>query len=442
MPNAVMPSSLREVPGDPGWPLIGHALELISSDKAPHKRYERYGEISWCKAFGMRWIMMLGPDANQFVLQNRGDMFANSGYEYMLAKFFHRGLMLLDFDEHRLHRRIMQGAFSLDALAGYLRVMNTRIASTVSSWVSGQQFRIFDRFKALTLDIASEAFVGEPPGPQAARVNRAFLDLLRGPTDLLRLPLPGTRWQRGLRARRVLEEFFGGRLPAKRASRDQDLCARLCAGRTEEGAQFTDEDIVNHLIFLMLAAHDTSTITLTNMVYHLAKYPEWQERLREESHALGTDAPELEGLSKLSTMSRVMKEALRLRAPLPGVLRRVVRDCEYKGFHIPAGDLVSTSFSFTQTSHHWWTEPQRFDPDRFGEPRNEDRKHPFMWLPFGGGAHKCIGMFFGEMEVKAILHQILLHFRWSVPENYTMRQDIAAGLPMPRDGLPVSLERL
>src|SRR3546814_4440663 len=59
---------------------------------------------------------LLGPDANQFVFQNRGDMFQNSAWEALIAKFFRRGLMLLDFDEHRVHRRIMQGAFSREAL--------------------------------------------------------------------------------------------------------------------------------------------------------------------------------------------------------------------------------------------------------------------------------------------------------------------------------------
>ena len=63
-----------------------------------------------------------------------------------------------------------------------------------------------------------------------------------------------------------------------------------------------------------------------------------------------------------------------------------MRDCEYKGFRIPAGHLVSLNLTFSQTSHHFWHEPFAFDPERFSPARAEDKKHPFMFLPFGGGA--------------------------------------------------------
>src|SRR3546814_19264138 len=77
---------------------------------------------------------LLGPAANQFVFQNRGDLFQNSAWEALIAKFFRRGLMLLDFDEHRVHRRIMQGAFSREALIGYLQVLTPGITAGLEQW--------------------------------------------------------------------------------------------------------------------------------------------------------------------------------------------------------------------------------------------------------------------------------------------------------------------
>ncbi|MGH8458319.1 MAG: cytochrome P450, partial [Nevskiales bacterium] len=406
-----------------------------------HERYARYGEVSWTKAFGERFIGLLGPDANQFVYQNRGDLFASSGWEFFLANFFHRGLMLLDFDEHRMHRRIMQAAFQREALEGYLALMNPGIESGLAGWQTGEKFKVFDHLKALTLDLASEAFIGHAPGPEAAKLNKAFLDTVRAPTDIIRYPLPFTRWRRGVIGRRVLEEFFRARLPAKRASTDADLFARLCHARTEEGEQFSDDDVISHIIFVLMAAHDTSTITLTNMIYHLARQPVWQERLREESRALGKTALDYDDLSKLTGMTLVMKEALRLCAPVPAMPRRSVRECEFKGFRIPAGHLIQVSPWFSHTMPEYWTEPLCFDPERFSESRAEDRQHPFLWIPFGGGAHKCIGLHFGEMEVKAVLHQLLLRYRWSVPEGYVMKQDFTS-LPIPKDRLPVRLDRI
>ncbi|MGH8453511.1 MAG: cytochrome P450, partial [Nevskiales bacterium] len=294
-------AALHEIPGDPGWPLIGRSFDfLYHMDTVLHARYARYGEVSWTRAFGERFIGLLGPDANQFVYQNRGDLFASSGWEFFLANFFHRGLMLLDFDEHRMHRRIMQAAFQREALEGYLALMNPGIESGLAGWQTGEKFKVFDHLKALTLDLASEAFIGHAPGPEAAKLNKAFLDTVRAPTDIIRYPLPFTRWRRGVIGRRVLEEFFRARLPAKRASTDADLFARLCHARTEEGEQFSDDDVISHIIFVLMAAHDTSTITLTNMIYHLARQPVWQERLREESRALGKTALDYDDLSKLT----------------------------------------------------------------------------------------------------------------------------------------------
>jgi cytochrome P450 len=435
-------NGLREVPGDPGWPLVGRSLEfLYHFDTAVRGRYERYGEVSWTHGFGERFIALLGPDANQFVYQNRGDLFASAGWEFFLANFFHRGLMLLDFDEHRMHRRIMQAAFTRDALAGYLQLMNPGIQSGIAAWTGGDGFRVFDHFKALTLDLASVAFIGRAPGPEAARLNKAFLDTVRAPTDIIRYPLPFTRWRRGIVGRRVLEDFFRRELPAKRAAQSGDLFARLCHARTEDDQQFSDEDVINHMIFVLMAAHDTSTITLTNMVYHLAKHPQWQARLREESRALGRTALDYDDLARLDGMTLVMKEALRLCAPVPAMPRRTTRECEFKGYRIPAGHLIQVSPWFSHTMPEYWREPLRFDPERFSEACAEDKQHPFLFVPFGGGAHKCIGMHFGEMEVKSVLHQVLLGYRWSVPEDYVMQQDFTA-LPIPKDRLPVRLEQI
>ena len=101
--------------------------------------------------------------------------------------------------------------------------------------------------------------------------------------------MPGLRWSRGpAPAARLLEDYLRPRIPEHRASDGDDLFTALCHAQSEDGETFTDDDVVNHMIFLLMAAHDTSTITLTTMAYYLAKNPEWQDRCRDESLALGT----------------------------------------------------------------------------------------------------------------------------------------------------------
>ena len=102
----------------------------------------------------------------------------------------------------------------------------------------------------------------------------------------------------------------------------------LCHTTDDDGNSFTDEDVVNHMIFLMMAAHDTSTSTLTTMAYHLAANPYWQERCREESARLGDGPLDIDALEKLETLDLVINESLRLVTPLPFNVRRTVRDTE------------------------------------------------------------------------------------------------------------------
>ena len=114
--QADAPIRVREAPHHRSWPVIGSSLAYIRDAHTFLRRlYERHGEVAKIDVFGIQCHFMLGPDANQFVLQNRSILFENARWSYFIGPFFNRGLMLLDFDEHRLHRRIMNAAFSQDA---------------------------------------------------------------------------------------------------------------------------------------------------------------------------------------------------------------------------------------------------------------------------------------------------------------------------------------
>ncbi|MGH3912549.1 MAG: cytochrome P450 [Pseudonocardiaceae bacterium] len=215
----------------------------------------------------------------------------------------------------------------------------------------------------------------------------------------------------------------------------------MCQAESEDGHRFTDADVVNHMIFLLMAAHDTTTATITTIMEYLGRYPEWQQRCRAESHALGTTELDYADLGALVSLDLAMKEALRLVAPVPALARKTVADTEVLGHFLPAGTMVSIGVHFTHHLAQYWPDPERFDPERFAEHRREDRVHRFAWVPFGGGVHKCIGLHFAGLQVKAVLHQMLLRYRWSTPPGYQAPMDYTS-LPRPKDGLPVRLERL
>lgn len=434
-------SGLKPVPGDAGLPVLGHSLEMLrlGFDYAM-QRYHTHGPVSWVRAYGTRLVSASGPEATQVVLANRDKAYSQQGWTHFIGPFFHRGLMLLDFEEHIYHRRLMQLAFTNDRLSAYMARVGEVVRSRVDGWVPGDGFAVYPALKQLTLDVATKIFMASSMGGDSRRLTRAFVDTVRAGTSLLRLPVPGGRWAAGLHGRKVLEDYFRKSLPAKRASDSDDLFAALCHAKTDEGETFSDEDVVNHMIFLMMAAHDTSTIATTALVYYLGKHPEWQSRVREESLALG-DAPlTVDALAQLPTLDLVLKESLRLVAPVPWMVRKTVKDTELLGHHVPAGVLVTTLAWLNHMLPEYWPDPYRFDPERFSESRREDKSHRFAYLPFGGGVHKCIGMHFGTNEVKTVAHELVRRFSWTVPADYEVRWDPTA-LPVPTDGLPVTLTR-
>ena len=433
------------LPGDKGLPLLGRVTDYARDPVALMKhQYDAYGPVSPFPFLGQTFVMMLGPDACEEVLRNGDKAFANGpAWGRLVGPFFNRGLMLLDFEEHHGHRRIMQEAFTRQRLASYVAPMHPAIARGIDEWQPQRDFRCYPALKQLTLDIAADIFMGGAQDTSRAemdRVNRAFVDCVQAASGVVRAHVPFTRWGRAYKGRKVLEEVLRHYLPAKRAERTDDLFSVLCHIETDDGERFSDDDVVNHMIFLMMAAHDTSTITTSTMLQHLGQHPEWQERCREESWELG-DEPTLEELEQLTSLDLVMKESLRLRAPVPMLARSAVKDTVVQGVRVPAGSHVAVGVQLSHLLPELWKEPEVFDPDRFGPERREDKSHRYAWSPFGGGVHKCIGLYFAGAEVKAIMHRLLRTHRWSVDPSYVAPLDNHS-LPFPKDGQPLDLVRL
>lgn len=419
-------------------------LEILQMRRDPfgfaERKRLRFGDVSGMNAFGLRIVTCSGAAAANEILMNKDRAFANApAWSYFIGPFFNRGIMLLDFDEHRHHRHILQQAFTPKVLQGYLGELQPMVVDRVSRLPVGD-VKMFSELKALTLDVALEVFLGlELPKHEADRLNKAFIETVRAGVAYVRKPVPGGRWWKGLRSRKILEEFFYAHIDAKRATQTPDLFSVLCHAEGEDGERFTDEDVVNHMIFVLMAAHDTSTITMTQMAYWMAKHPEWQEKARAQSFELGENL-EYSNLADLTVLDAIMKESLRLCPPVPAQPRMAVKDTEVQGFFIPEGTIVSVPQLINHRDPQYYSHPAMFDPDRFSPERAEDKGHRMAWMPFGGGVHKCIGLYFGQMEIKTVMHHLLRNYEWSVPADYEMPMDYSA-LPVPKDKLPVRLRR-
>jgi cytochrome P450 len=441
-------SGLQPVMGDRGLPILGHLIEMLRG--GPDYLlflYQTKGPVIFGDSPVLPGVAALGPDAAQVIYSNRNKDYSQQGWVPVIGPFFHRGLMLLDFEEHMFHRRIMQEAFIRSRLVGYVEQMDKVVSQVVANdWVvNDSRFLLYPAMKELTLDIASMVFMGHEPGADhdlVTKVNSAFTMTVRAGNAVIRTPVPPFTWWRGLKARKLLEDYFAERVKERRGKEGNDLLTVLCQTEDEDGNRFSDEDIVNHMIFLMMAAHDTSTTTATNMAYELAANPHWQERCRDESNRLGDGPLDIESLEKLESLDLVMNEAIRLVSPVQWAMRRTVRDTELLGHYLPEGTNVIAYPGMNHRLPELWTDPLKFDPDRFTEPRNEHKRHRYAFTPFGGGAHKCIGMTFGQLEIKTILHRLLRRYRLELPRpEYEATWDHRT-IPIPMDGMPIVLRPL
>ncbi|MCH9729615.1 MAG: cytochrome P450 [Actinomycetia bacterium] len=441
-------SGLKAVTGDNGLPVFAHMIELFRGgpDFVLHQ-YRKHGPIHYSGSPVLDAVIALGPDATQAVLSNRNKDFSQKAWDPVIGPFFEGGLMLRDFDDHMYHRRIMQEAFTRSRLTGYVEHIDTVASAVIAhDWVADDpRFLFHPAVKELTLDIASVVFMGHEAGTDkqlVTTVNEAFTTTTRAGNAIVRKPVPPLTWWRGIRARKTLEDYFNARIAEKRRSESTDMFSVLCHSQDEDGQSFTDSDVVSHMIFLMMAAHDTSTSTLTTMAYQLAANPQWQDKCREESERIGDSPLNIEALEKLETYDLVINEALRMQTPLPFNFRQTIRDTELMGFYIPADTPIMTWPSINHRLPELWTDPEKFDPARFAEPRNEHKNHRYAFAPFGGGAHKCIGMVFGQLEIKTVMHRLLRKYRLElVHPGYQPHYD-HGGMSVPVDGMPIVLRPL
>jgi cytochrome P450 len=438
-------NSLTHIPGDEGWPIIGKTFEVLADPKGHVERNARkYGPVYRSHMFGEVNVVLLGPEANELVLFDQAKLFSSAhGWGHILNLLFPRGLMLLDFEGHRMHRKALSVAFKAGPMKSYLTGPDRGIAARIAQWKQTPgEMLFYPAIKQLTLDLAATSFLGTEIGPEVDAINRAFVDMVAASVAPIRKPLPGTQMARGVKGRQRIVAYFSEQIPLRRAKGDgDDLFSHLCRATDDHGALLSTQDIVDHMSFLMMAAHDTLTSSITSFIAQLAAHPEWQQKLRDEVASLGlvAGAPMAsEHLEKMKLTEMAFQETLRLMPPVPSLPRRPIRDFTFKGYAIPAGTGVGVNPMFTHHMPEIWPEPERFDPLRFTDEAQRGR-HRFAWVPFGGGAHMCLGLHFAYMQVKCFARHFLSNIEVSFAPGYRPNWQVWP-IPKPRDGLRVMLK--
>jgi cytochrome P450 len=434
---------LQHIPGENGLPLIGTTFRVLRDPAAYGKHLARsYGQVARVNSFGNPGLAMAGAEANELVLFDRDKLFSSEqGWGPVLNLLFPRGLMLMDFDHHRIDRRALGAAFKPEPMRSYTQDMNTVFGQQLKNWTG--TIKAFPAIKQLTLDVAASSFLGVPLGVEADKINNAFVDMVQASIGIIRRPWPGTAMGKGVAGRNYLNSYFLPQIAERRRDESrQDMFSQFCRATTEDGAYLSDQAIVDHMNFLMMAAHDTITSSMTSMFWWLAKEPEWQEKLREECLAIAPAGSDIAygDLDKFTLTEYAFKEVLRLMTPVPSIPRRALRDFSFMGYDIPAGTGIFLSPAFVHKMEQYWDNPEKFDPMRF-TPENVKGRHKYAWVGFGGGAHMCLGLHFAYMQIKILMHHLLTTKRISIEPGYSPQWQ-QWPMPKPKDGLTVTLTPL
>jgi len=398
---------LAGIPGKRGIPLLGVLPEAVSDPlRFTRKMYETYGPVHRFYACGNWNVQLVGAEANEFVLFDRERNFsAYGGWKPVFGRHFDGGLLLRDGSDHNWHRKLVAAAFKQEQLQHYLRTFAGNIAR-LGGAVSGTTADAYEFAQTLTFANGYSAFLGLDSKAATRSDLLAFRYLMRSATAIIAVPIPGNAQWRADWAKRHVRRLLGPVIGSDPDDTRTDLAAVLV--RMEREGLLDEQEVVAHLTFTIAASFDALSSATVSTLYYLARNHEWQERVRQElcSRILSAADISLNELQRCEESEWAVKEALRLNAAAPVLWRRAVRDTSFEGHAIPAGTVTGVNPMLTHLLPEVWDEPGRYNPARFS-PEQTRSRHRFAFVPFGGGAHGCLGANFASLQVRALLRYLL-----------------------------------
>jgi len=255
--------------------------------------------------------------------------------------------------------------------------------------------------------------------------------------------LPWTRFGKAYRCRELLLNELERLIRDRSAQPDpgNDALGMLLQARDDEGNQLAIEELKDQVLLLLFAGHETLTSALASFCLLMAQNPAVMAQARAEQAAFQDQPLTLDTLKQMTYLEQVLKEVLRMIAPVGGGFRTVLKACEFEGYTIPAGWTVLYEISLTHQDSDIFKSPETFDPDRFGPHRAEDKAKPFSHVPFGGGVRECLGKEFARLEIKLFAAKLLRHYTWDLLPGQDLSL-VTIPTPHPKDELRVNFSPL
>lgn len=410
---AAAPIDTSTLPPGPSGPNALVAMRfLLRGPRFLEQCRERYGNVFTITLNTGRTVVIAGdPAIAKEVFQGSpDDLHAGAGNIVLKPILGPRSVLLLDGPEHLRQRRLMLPPFHGERMRAYGEAMTEVADRHVDRWQVGQPFAVHPTMQAITLEIILRTVFGVEDPARVAQLGEPLKRLLNSTDHPLRLislqfassenRRPRSPWGRIYALMKPADEMIYDEIRAHRAAaggveveeRD-DILSLLMSARDEDGNALTDRELRDELMTLLLAGHETTATALAWTLERLVRHPDVLARLREEQAEGGYEY-----------LDAVIKETLRLRPVIPGVIRQLQRPLTIGGMDLPKGINIAPSIYLIHRRPDVYPDPEAFKPERF---LGEDTPSTYEWLPFGGSVRRCLGASFALYEMRMVLGAIL-----------------------------------
>ncbi|WP_112247856.1 cytochrome P450 [Kribbella monticola] len=332
-------------------------------------------------------------------------MHAGEGNTVLAPIMGQHSLLLIDDDDHARMRRQLMPAFNGSALRGYREMIGRLARAEVATWPIGETFKLHERTRTLTLEVILQVVFGVTDQDRLAQL-RPLLERIVAVRPIIMLGgfyprlLRMRPWRTYLEIQREVDAILYDEIATRRSQQNlaerNDVLSRLLAAGI-----LSDIELRDQLVTLLLAGHETTATALAWAFHELARDP---ELLRAGQRAADEGDDEY--------LEAITKESMRLHPVVYQVGRRVTETVEIAGYRLPRGTTLMAAIGLVQSDEQHFPAVSEFKPDRFLGP---NPPAPGTWIPFGGGARRCIGAGFSLLEATEILRAALTRYDVHAP---------------------------
>ena len=369
-------------------------------------------------------------DVRRILVKRHAQFDKGPGFE-RVKMLLGNGLIVSDGDVWRRSRTMIQPAFSRQKVHALTDVMMDCALTLEKRWsaviAAGGTINITEETNRFALDLIVISTFGEDARPWIeSQGNNPFEFLSRDSARDLSVVM------RVREVRLLLLELINTRR-SRTAEQHFDFMSMYLAARDKSGQPFSDEELLDELITLVVAGFETSANTLNWAWYLLAKHPDVEQRLIEEAQEFLPNAAAVSHASAASMLytQQVLEETLRLYPPVWLFTRRSNDADEIGDYDIPAGtDIYLSPYVLHRTDRHW-PDAEQFNPDRFAASDQPKKDRPYF--PFSLGPRRCLGEYFSFLEMKIHLGLLLPRFRMSLVDSEDPGLELGINLRSARD---------